>query len=250
MNTCSTVISVLAAWALSAGTHVIASNIPVPDKPLQVIQTTDIRPNYGFATDVPPQGRVELALLVDETGKLQDMLLLGSNHRVYTEAAVKGLQEWKFEPAISNGQPVSVRTTFNLSFDTRGRVVTVMGGDVLAGLTGYSISSPFKRRLIEAGELDRPLRPVQTRAPRFPLSLVGHLTGETRRVVTVDFYVDEEGRPRMPVVINSDDALLSAAAIEAIQNWTFEPPLHKGTPAVVRAQQDFVFFESAVAEET
>jgi len=39
----------------------------------------------------------------------------------------------------------------------------------------------------------------------------------------------------------------SAYALEAIENWQFEPPLRDSVPVIVRARQDFVFFDSAGA---
>lgn len=240
-------LSLIACWpALTtiATLAPAARAAPANDRPLRVIQTTDVRPNFGFHTDVPPHGEVQLAVMVEESGQLRDMLLLGSNHSVFTEAAVQGLQEWRFEPATSNGRPVAVRTVVRLAFQTHGRVISISGADVLSGLTGYVLEGRYQSRLVEADALDRPLRATQTRTPGFPLRLVGTFPPGARTIVTIDFYVDETGRPRMPVVLNPEHPLLSAAALDAFESWQFEPPLHDGAPVIVRARQDFVFFES------
>lgn len=214
------------------------------DRPLKIIQTTDVRPNYGMRADVPTTGDVQLAILVDEDGRLLDMLLLGSTHRVFTDAAVAGLQQWRFEPAIQNGRPIGTRTVVRLSFSARGRVVSVQGGEVLAGMTEGFVRR-YDRRLAPARELDRPLRATEAPSPGFPVSLLGRIPSGER--VVVDLYIDETGRPRMPVVVESAHPLLSAAALAALDRWRFEPPTRDGQPVVVRAKQEFVFRATGAA---
>jgi TonB family protein len=215
------------------------------DRAVRIIRTTDIRPNFGLHSDVPSVGEVELVIVVDAEGKLQDMLLLGSTHRIFTEAAVQGLQEWRYEPALDGGKPVAMRTVVRIRFEANGRIISVSGGEVLPALTGYRLTAEYDQRLVEAAQLDRPLQAVEARNPGFPLGMAGQFPVGEGVKVTVDFYVDEAGRPRMPVVLESGYPLLSAAALDAIEQWRFEPPLHDGKPVVVRARQDFVFRDSS-----
>ena len=60
--------------------------------------------------------------------------------------------------------------------------------------------------------------------------------------VVLDFYIDEQGRPRMPVVTHSDDDALNLAAVEALSHWRFVPPTRNGVPVMVRAKQSFRFY--------
>jgi len=66
--------------------------------------------------------------------------------------------------------------------------------------------------------------------------------------VSVEFYIDETGRVRMPSVdLETNEAYedLSATAIAAVGQWQFEPPTVKGRPVLVVAHQDFTFQPAA-----
>ena len=79
---------------------------------------------------------------------------------------------------------------------------------------------------------------LRTVAPLWPDDLQPALK-EAR--VALDFYIDEEGRPRMPVIAHTDDDALNFAAVEALSHWRFMPPMRKGVPVLVRARQSFRF---------
>lgn len=214
------------------------------DRPLRIIQTTDLRVKNSLDPTVPSAGEVRVLVLIDEKGALNDILLLGSTHRAYTDLAVTGLQQWRFEPAESGGQPVGLRTMVRLFFESRGRVVSVQGVEALSGLMNKPFEMSFEERLVPRSQLDAPLRPIApTLGPRFPAQLSGKIP-ETSSVV-VDFYVDETGRPRMPVIAQSDHDLLSQAALNAVDTWKFAPPTRRGMPVVVHVRQEFVFRDNA-----
>ena len=59
--------------------------------------------------------------------------------------------------------------------------------------------------------------------------------------IVVEFYIDETGRPRMPVAVAPSDSFLAAAAVFAIKQWRFAPPKHRGQPVLAHAMQTFVF---------
>jgi len=75
-----------------------------------------------------------------------------------------------------------------------------------------------------------------------PILPGGALSAGQERVVTVDFYIDEEGKVRVPAVDRDvAEDRLAAAAVSAVEQWRFEPPLRKGHPVLVQVQQDFRF---------
>jgi TonB family protein len=62
--------------------------------------------------------------------------------------------------------------------------------------------------------------------------------------VSVGFYIDEQGRVRMPSVsieTNEANEELAAAAVTAVSQWQFETPTCKSRPVLVLAQQEFSF---------
>jgi TonB family protein len=66
--------------------------------------------------------------------------------------------------------------------------------------------------------------------------------GNEAHDVTVEFYIDEQGRVRMAAVPReAADDIYSAAAVAAVEQWRFEPPLRKGKPVLVLVEQLFRF---------
>jgi TonB family protein len=62
--------------------------------------------------------------------------------------------------------------------------------------------------------------------------------------VVVDFYVDQDGRIRMPVIMSATHDFLAQAAVDALNQWRFKPPTLAGQPVAVRVEQEFVFSPS------
>jgi TonB family protein len=95
----------------------------------------------------------------------------------------------------------------------------------------------------QAEELDQPLAAVQAETKLNPAS--ASAPAGSAGFVVIDFYVDEQGQPRMPVVLNSPPAALAAAAVGVLQQCRFNAPTRGGKPVLVRAQQKFVFTQSS-----
>ena len=61
----------------------------------------------------------------------------------------------------------------------------------------------------------------------------------------VNFYIDEKGGVRLPVVESGNDPDLAALAITAIQHWKFEPPTARGVRVLTKTSQVFRFRPAA-----
>ncbi len=71
--------------------------------------------------------------------------------------------------------------------------------------------------------------------------------------IRVEFYIDPVGRVRMPAVSSRSvaaDPKMAAAALDAVSQWRFDPPLRKGKPVLVHAEQDFTFSPLGAAAST
>jgi len=93
-------------------------------------------------------------------------------------------------------------------------------------------------------ELDRIPTPIATNKPHYPERMT-HPGASAQ--VAVSFYIDESGMVRLPSVDADQDPELSAAAIDALRAWKFEPPTCRGRPVLVRATQIFNFQAPAKA---
>jgi TonB family protein len=95
-------------------------------------------------------------------------------------------------------------------------------------------------------DLDRiptPIRIVQPALPAAP----GRRSQGAR--VTVKFFIDDHGRVRLPRISSLSRAAneelagsaMGDAAVAAVSQWQFEPPLSRGKPTIVLVAQDFNF---------
>jgi TonB family protein len=124
-------------------------------------------------------------------------------------------------------------------FSATGRVVTLTPLDTMEAVTQSWLPHAFVTRVCSASELDRPVTPLQTVDPGV---LGGTLPAPAQKATAlVDFYVDETGQTRMPVVLKSTHDTYAQAAVWALSQWRFAAPTRHGEPVAVRVQQQFVF---------
>jgi len=63
-------------------------------------------------------GYVVLNLLIDQTGKIQNVKLLESSPPgIFDDVAIEGVHSWKFEPAVYQGKKVQVWAKQKIRFD-------------------------------------------------------------------------------------------------------------------------------------
>lgn len=215
---------------------VMAENKPGPDgnRTLQIIK----RARLGF----PPRligagitsGEVRLYLDVDAEGKLADHLIVAYTHYEFANAISRTVGRWRFLPAIVNGRAVASTVALNIRFEVNGVMVSEQR---TAEAPPMSLRD-FMFHARSLNDLDRLPKPVTVVAPTNPAA-AGEpaITGRAR----VDFFIDEQGRVRMPVVASADDERLGWAALAAIAKWQFEVPVRGGFPVLARASQVFTF---------
>jgi TonB family protein len=191
-------------------------------------------------------GEARVAIAIDETGRLTDCLIVGYSYRAFADASVAAVKHWRFEPRWIHGIPSGGVANLNFTFETEGAIVNVdTFGDSLTesffrklGPTPAAFSACLPR------DLDRIPTPVKIVSPVFPSGLGPRNHGGR---VTVKFYIDERGRTRLPRVTSEEHrageelaaVALGRAAVAAVAQWQFEPPLANGKPAVVLVDQNF-----------
>lgn len=225
--------------AASLGSRLLAASTP-DYVPMKVIQTEPVVVPQRAADLGITTGEVRVAVQVDQDGKLTDYLVTAYTHPSLANSAVQALKKWKYEPAWIAGHPRSAMVDLVFVFESRGLVVVDMSiantMDVLALNLRPSANS---YRAVAMRQLDRIPTPTKVVQPAYAASSV---SAPVR--VTVHFYIDEKGQVRLPAVsreINEAHEALAAAAIEAVSQWTFEPPMSNGRPVLVAARQDFNF---------
>jgi TonB family protein len=209
------------------------------DRSLRIIQTVETNFPPALLMDGLREGGVRAVLHVDEGGKLLDCLITGYTHEGFARELLNQMSGWRFEPARQRGEPVSARAEVMFAFEARGQVISVQPGQGLTTSTGDWTKAPLQSLLCRLGDLDAPPQLVHVVPPDHPGRRLQ--PPELRGTATVDFFIDGEGRPRMPVVTRASHEVFGAAAATALAQWRFAPPTRAGRPVIVRATQQYTF---------
>lgn len=213
------------------------------DQKLTIIQTCEPNVRPLIAETLPATGQVRLIINVDVTGKLVDWLLLDYTSPRYADAAVEAIQQWKYKAAVYKGAPIGTRTTLVFNFETRGQVVSMTCLDMVDAYLKNLTRDRLVKCVVSGKELDAAPKPTVIISPAaVPAELAAGASG-----VLVDFYIDENGHPRMAAVDVKENDPMAMASLAAIEQWRFTPPTSKGRPVAVRASQWFDFSKTTVA---
>jgi periplasmic protein TonB len=116
------------------------------------------------------------------------------------------------------------------------RAAALLLSGLLAAFTGCS-STPVGQATSEGfyaatfASVDAPPKPLHTVKPVYPFDMKrAGISG----IVTLNCLIDEQGRVGDARVENTPGTPFSAAALEAIRQWTFTPAIRNGTPVAVR----------------
>jgi len=180
-------------------------------------------------------GEVRIAIGVDETGRLTDSLITGYTEKGFVDGVVSAIKRWTYVPARASGRAQSARAEVLFIFKDQGVIVQRLPGaaerEFISGMMqGNYVYAPCRLR-----DLDRIPTPIHVVSPTIKPANEPH-------DVTVEYYIDEQGQVRMVAVPReAADDIYSAAAVAAVEQWRFEPPLRKGKPVLVLVQQEFHF---------
>ncbi|MBA4136225.1 MAG: hypothetical protein C0518_02780 [Opitutus sp.] len=184
------------------------------------------------------KGGVRCVIDVDAGGRVEDVLILAYTHERFARAVREVMPLWRFEPARVDGRPVSAQTTIEFTIEAVGVVTTLDLTTYVSQRFETMWGATFVYHEWKLSDLDAIPVPVTTVAPIYPVELAER---NVRGKVKVDFYIDEEGRVRLPIVSASEYPELASAAIFAVRQWKFAPPLRQGRPVLAFASQEFDF---------
>lgn len=193
-------------------------------------------------------GSASVAIAVDDAGHLTDYLVTAYTHPAFADSAVAALKKWTFEPAMIHGFPRNSKSDLTFRFQMEGVVVVTMTSLSYGEMLHLKLApGSYAYRACTLGELDHIPIPTKIVNPVYQDKLARSSRGGH---VLVSFYIDEQGHVRMPSVskeTNDANEELAALAVTAVSQWQFDPPMWKGRPVLVAAQQDIHFKPSAPA---
>ncbi len=210
--------------------------------PCRVHQNT--RPNFPIRLlhQGVLHGATTLVLEISPEGKVTDHLVTSYTHPDFASSVQYALKDWTFEPGTHNSRPIISMVTIEFEFTTSG-VITYEKHPTSLRLDEY-LDRKYAYFAHGPESLDRKPVLLTRTAPVYPEAWIAQ---GRRGAISVRFYIDETGKPRLPMPAPGSDDFLAASAMQALKQWRFEPPLVNGQPALAYAEQVFVF-DSAVAD--
>ncbi len=243
-------ISILLLAALGLAAEVSAA-APADYKPMKVIQTSTPMYPRALSEIGIKEGEVHVSIQVDDQGNLMDHLVTFYSHAEFADSAVAALKKWKFEPAWLNGEPRAATVELTFVYESQGLTVVNLSPSVYVLRRSMELMpGSYGYRVATLRQLDRIPTPKKVVTPVYPVETP---EGPRAASVTVRFYIDEQGRVRLPAVSRltaEGDDIFASAAIGAVSQWEFEPPTARGRPVLVEARQDFNFNPKVVAKNT
>ncbi len=186
------------------------------------------------------RGEVRVLLRVDSTGRLFDKLVVAYTHREFADAVLAAVPQWNFEPALQEGDPVASADGFTVVFDAQhpARVQHVERTELVTTTPDLAFCA------CPVNELDRP---PEAQTSSAPLPVRDENGAPLAGRVQVDYFIDENGRVRMPVVVSASHPRLAWAAAAAIEQWRYESPRRHGQRVLARSSHVFEFGASTAA---
>lgn len=180
-------------------------------------------------------GEVRISISVDKDGILRDSLITAYTEQEFADVALSAVKRWRYRPAKAGGNATASRSDLVFEFRSTGVVVQTMSGAQLRPFYFSSLAERYRYKPCQLRDLDHIPTPVHVVSPSVN-------SDEKAHTVIVEFYIDEDGRVRMAAVPREAAGdVYAAAAVAAVEQWRFEPPLRKGRSVLVLAQQEFKF---------
>lgn len=224
-----------------------ASGAPiVPDTSFPTSDRQSMRIHMEVEPIFPPTlvaegitaGQARIVISVSHEGVLKDTLVVAYTHKAFADAALEALERWKFDPMFVRGQAMSSQTELYFDFRATGVVVSLTLADAVSRLAHLPVHLAYAPCRFK--DLDRIPTPLLADPPMYPTELRDSgIHGD----VTIEFYIDENGTVRMPVVVAADHQDLGFLALQAVTDWRFEAPTQDGRPVLARVRQVFHFRE-------
>jgi TonB family protein len=183
-------------------------------------------------------GKVEAVVSIDPDGRAVDNLVVAYTQPELARSALELLKNCVFDPVLIDGEPAAVRAKVFLTFDAQGVVVSLTATETLDNIIERLHGERTHNHVGKIAELDRAPVVTKTVQPRYPAKLADrNISGRA----TIDFFVDENGKVRMPTRVRSDHDEFAQASADALMEWQFTPLTRNGQPVIVEMKQEFVF---------
>lgn len=189
----------------------------------------------GFCEPVYPRqllekemkGEAAVRFILDDKGRVVTVELMEATHPDFGAALLAAVETWTFSPAQRKG--VATKTVV----ETKQKFVPYGFRRPAAETETLKEWRRGGGQLRTPGQLDRPLHAIYRVEPRYPRALLAaKISGE----VEIEAVVHNTGEVVLPGVIAATSPEFGWAALNAVQQWVFEPPRANGKPVSVRVK--------------
>jgi TonB family protein len=142
---------------------------------------------------------------------------VGAPGSAVSQAAVKAVQSWRYDPALENGEPRASSGSILLACDALTAPIEAADSFVTPYKVGNGVSAPVLVFKVEP-EYSEEARKARYQGP-----------------VSISLVVDATGRPTRMSILRSLGLGLDEKALEGVAQWRFEPATKDGGPVPVQA---------------
>lgn len=177
-----------------------------------------------------PEGTAVVSVAVNAQGQATDFLITSYTDKSFGLALLDHAKTVKYQAGTFRG--VSVAGRYDLGYRFLNR--SSMGLNAVdAGRRKAEGSGAAKVQYdaVEEKNLDAPLEIVEVALPKLPPGYAAPTDHPVK--VFVSFYIDEEGKVRLPQVDSAAAPELIPGALKAVSLWAFKPATVKGSPVLV-----------------
>jgi len=183
-------------------------------------------------------GRAEVVVGIDPDGRAVDNLVVAYTQPEFARSALEVLKNSAFVPIQINGEPAAIRARIKFTFDAQGVVISLSAMEGAMVWVDRVFGERTTSKIGRLAELDQAPSTTHTVQPRYPADLAKQkISGKA----TFDFFVDENGKVRLPARVRSDHDEFAEASVDALMEWQFTPLTRRGQPVIVQMRQEFVF---------
>lgn len=189
------------------------------------------RVNGSLYLNMNGQASIDIAILVNEQGEIDDWLTIRTNDRILISSVGNVIDKWKLKPAMYEGKPSWSYTELHIEFIQSGAVINIGIQEAVVGLF-HNMHDDFEM-VVPFSNLDSIPKPIVMETPVLHSSMFRKNIGRT---VKFEFFIDENGNVRMPIVKESNaENTATAIILESLLKWKFEAPRKNGTKVATKA---------------
>jgi TonB family protein len=173
-------------------------------------------------------GYTTIAFVVRADGAIDDAVVMEASHPAFGEAVMDVLPVWRFERTAS---ALPRREVIRFVFRQTDAVMSLSHRDATKAAFPLDHEERLPIRTVQWMQLASPPERLASPAPQPP----------ARGKVAVSYIIDTTGKVRVPAVVNATQPELGLAALAAVKQWQFAPPMHDGMPVLVEDTRSFTF---------